>query len=162
MIKTAQPYGGFANTMLAKQNYPDLRVFPGGPPEPPYDVTGHTLWMLTGVTVDAVAKPFEAPLELVKKVAPMTATVAARPKGAYLIGPESYGTSRSVARAAEGERAGLSRRQGASTRAHEVRPGTWVIPVDGRVADNRREVRQGARHRGGAASMRRRRSTANA
>ena len=55
-----------------KQNYPDLRLFPGGPPEPPYDVTGHTLWMLTGVTVDAVAKPFEAPLELVKKVAPMT------------------------------------------------------------------------------------------
>ena len=42
-------------------------------------------------------KPFEAPLELVKKVAPMTATVAARPKGAYLIGPESYGTFKMVA-----------------------------------------------------------------
>jgi len=60
VIKTAQPYGGFANTMLSVQNYPDLRLFPGGPPEPPYDVTGHTLWMLTGVTVDSVAKPFEA------------------------------------------------------------------------------------------------------
>ena len=62
MIKTAQPYGAFAKTMLEKQNYPDLRLFPGGPPEPPYDVTGHTLWMLMGVTVDAVDKPFDAPL----------------------------------------------------------------------------------------------------
>ena len=59
VIKTAQPYGGFANTMLSVQDYPDLRLFPGGPPEPPYDVTGHTLWMLTGVNVDTVAKPFE-------------------------------------------------------------------------------------------------------
>ena len=29
VIKTAQPYGGFAKTMLSKQEYPDLRLFPG-------------------------------------------------------------------------------------------------------------------------------------
>ena len=97
VIKTAQPYGAFAKTMLEKQNYPDLRLFPGGPPEPPYDVTGHTLWMLTGVTVDAADKPFDAPLELQKTIAPVPAIAAARPKGAYLVGPDSYGFFKSVA-----------------------------------------------------------------
>ena len=124
VIKTAQPYGGFANTMLAKQVYPDLRLFPGGPPEPPYDVTGHTLWMLTGVNVDSVAKPFEASLELVKKVAPMPAAVAARPKGAYLIGPESYGTFKMIAQL---QKAGVPVYR-ASKSFDKYAPGTWVIP----------------------------------
>jgi hypothetical protein len=96
VIKTAQPYGAFAKTMLEKQNYPDLRLFPGGPPEPPYDVTGHTLWMLMGVTVDSVATSFDAPLELVKAVKPIVTAAPARPKAAYLIGPESYGVFKLV------------------------------------------------------------------
>jgi hypothetical protein len=132
VIKTAQPYGGFANTMLSKQVYPDLRMFPGGPPEPPYDVTGHTLWMLTGVTVDTVAKPFEAPLELVKKVAPMTATVAARPKGAYLIGPESYGTFKMVTQLQKANvpvyRASKAFDASTGSAQSKYAPGTWVIP----------------------------------
>ena len=124
VIKTAQPYGGFANTMLSKQVYPDLRIFPGGPPEPPYDVVGHTLWMLTGVAVDAVAKPFDATLELVKKVSPMTVTVAARPKSAYVIGPESYGTFKLVSQL---QKANVPVYR-ASKAFDKYAPGAWVIP----------------------------------
>ena len=97
VIKTAQPYGAFAKTMLEKQVYPDLRIFPGGPPEPPYDVTGHTLWMLMGVTVDQVDQAFETPLERVTAVKPITVAAPARPRAAYLIGPESYGVFKLVA-----------------------------------------------------------------
>jgi len=132
VIKTAQPYGGFANTMLSKQDYPDLRLFPGGPPEPPYDVTGHTLWMLTGVGVDAVAKPFDAQLELVKKVAPTATTMAAKPKSAYLIGPESYGTFKMIAQLQKANvpvyRASKSFDASAGSAPGKYAPGTWVIP----------------------------------
>ncbi|MCC7177389.1 MAG: hypothetical protein IT177_03270 [Acidobacteria bacterium] len=124
VIKTAQPYGAFAKTMLEKQVYPDLRVFPGGPPEPPYDVTGHTLWMLMGVTVDQVDKAFDAPLELVKAVKPVTAPVPARPRGAYLVGPESYGVFKLVA---ELQKANIPTfRAGAAFDNHPA--GTFIIP----------------------------------
>lgn len=132
VIKTAQPYGPFANTMLARQDYPDLRIFPGGPPEPPYDVTGQTLWMLTGVQVDSVAKPFEASLELVKKVTPMTAPVAAAPKAAYVIGPESYGTFKLISQLQKANvpvfRASKSFSASAGSAQVSYAPGAWVIP----------------------------------
>ncbi|MEO8677954.1 MAG: M14 metallopeptidase family protein [Vicinamibacterales bacterium] len=125
VIKTAQPYGAFAKTMLEKQNYPDLRLFPGGPPEPPYDVTGHTLWMLTGATVDAIDKPFDATLELVKaKITPAASTAPARPKAAYLVGPESYGAFKMVA---ELQKANVPVYR-ASAKFDNHAPGTWIIP----------------------------------
>lgn len=53
VIPMRQPYAGFANTMLEVQYYPDLREYPGGPPQRPYDVTAHTLGYL--LDFDAVA-----------------------------------------------------------------------------------------------------------
>jgi hypothetical protein len=128
VIKTAQPYGAFAKTMLEKQVYPDLRVFPGGPPEPPYDVTGHTLWMLMGVTVDVADKPFDASLELLKTVAPVPATAAARPKGAYLVDPGTYGFFKTIT---ELQRANVPIYRAAKpfeAQGEKYAAGTFVIP----------------------------------
>ena len=63
VIRMQQPYSSFAKTLLEKQNYPDLRLYPGGPPKNPYDVTAQTLPMLMGVQVDTVDKQFDAKLQ---------------------------------------------------------------------------------------------------
>ena len=62
VISMAQPYSSFAKALLERQNYPDLRQYPGGPPVRPYDVTAHTLPLLMGVDVEALEKPWTGPL----------------------------------------------------------------------------------------------------
>jgi hypothetical protein len=57
VIRMAQPYSGWAKALLERQHYPDMRLYPGGPPQRPYDVTAHTLPLLMGVQVDAVESP---------------------------------------------------------------------------------------------------------
>ena len=69
VIQMNQPYAGFANSMLEVQHYPDLREYPGGPPQRPYDVTAHTfgyLFDFEAVEVDGdlrveLSEPIAAP-----------------------------------------------------------------------------------------------------
>ncbi len=69
VIRMQQPYSSFAKTLLENQVYPDVREYPGGPPKRPYDVTAHTLPLLMGVTVNALAEPPAGRLERVREFA---------------------------------------------------------------------------------------------
>lgn len=59
VIKAAQAYRPFVMDMMEPQNYPTRLQYPGGPPDPPYDLAGWTLPMQMGVTVDRIDKSFE-------------------------------------------------------------------------------------------------------
>jgi hypothetical protein len=65
-----QPYGAFAKTVLEIQHYPDLREYPGGPPQRPYDVTAQTMPLLLGVDAVQVNEKFTAPGKDIDRVKP--------------------------------------------------------------------------------------------
>ena len=62
VIRMQQPFSSFAKALLETQKYPDLRMYPGGPPKRPYDVTAHTLPLLMGAAVETAPDQFAAEL----------------------------------------------------------------------------------------------------
>ncbi|HWF86263.1 MAG TPA: M14 metallopeptidase family protein [Vicinamibacterales bacterium] len=51
VVPTDQEFAAMAREVLDVQHYPDLRQYPGGPPERPYDAAGWTLPIAMGVAM---------------------------------------------------------------------------------------------------------------
>src|SRR3954451_4754216 len=49
IVPTDQEFAAMAREVMDVQRYPDLRQYPGGPPERPYDAAGWTLPLQMGV-----------------------------------------------------------------------------------------------------------------
>jgi hypothetical protein len=63
VVKAAQAFRPHLRDMLEPQDHPNDFQYPGGPPRPPYDVTGYTLAYQMGVKVDRVLDAFDGPFE---------------------------------------------------------------------------------------------------
>jgi hypothetical protein len=57
VVPTDQEFAALVREILDVQQYPDLRQYPGGPPERPYDAAGWSLPLQMGVRVVAVTTP---------------------------------------------------------------------------------------------------------
>ena len=68
VVLMSQPYRPYAQALLEKQKYPDMRQYPGGPPVPPYDNAGWTLPLQMGVRCAQINKSFNANLTKLDKI----------------------------------------------------------------------------------------------
>ena len=131
LVMVGQPYGSFAQTMLERQRYPDIRQYPGGPPKRPYDATAHSLPLTMGVTCHEIQQPIEL------KTRPHAVNTGSFPRNghsmdpaapAYAIGPESNAASTLVNRLLFGQRAVFRAMSHLECDGVTLKPGTWVVP----------------------------------
>ncbi len=91
VVKTAQAFRPHVLDMFEPQDHPNDFRYPGGPPNPPYDITGWTLAMQMAVKFDRVLDDFNGPFQKVgfNLLPPPAMTVSgpASPAG-YLISHE--------------------------------------------------------------------------
>ena len=81
IVPMAQPYRAHAKDLLEPQRFPKMERWPGGPPEPPYDVAGWTLPYQLGVEAVAVDSPFALPAR--RPVEGLTVALPARCEGVH-------------------------------------------------------------------------------
>jgi hypothetical protein len=99
VIHAAQAFRPYVVDLLEKQEYPDRRQYPGGPPEAPYDLAGWTLPWQMGVAVDRVDGSFDASVEKITgKVLPTAGTVAGDMDFGFVLSHKPNATVRAVNR----------------------------------------------------------------
>ena len=63
VVKAAQAFRPHLRDMLEPQDHPNDFEYPGGPPKPPYDITGYTLAFQMGVHFDRILDGFDGPFQ---------------------------------------------------------------------------------------------------
>lgn len=93
VIPGAQPFRSHLTDLLTPQVYPDRRMYPGGPPDRPYDVSGWTLPYQMGVSVQKHSglgeRSAQLALEQVERASPPNGSVSGLATVAYAIDPKA-------------------------------------------------------------------------
>jgi hypothetical protein len=127
VVKMAQPYKTFAWALLEKQKYPDMRQYPGGPPQPPYDNAAWTLPLQMGVACDEVEEPFDAKLETVGGI-PYPKAPTKQGQGAYVLMNSQVNASYAVAFALLKDKAEMWRTSAnVSAKGFDIPAGSFIV-----------------------------------
>ena len=93
IVLMQQPYSSFAKTMLERQQYPDLREYPGGPPKRPYDVVAHTLPLLMNAEAIPIKEKFAVDGRREPSALVLQSRVRSNPSGARVGLYQNYAAS---------------------------------------------------------------------
>jgi hypothetical protein len=85
IVTLDQPYRSFAKTVLERQSYPDIREYPGGPPQRPYDVTSTSLPLFFDVKADAIDARFTADANKLVVITPVVGQVQSAAAKGYVL-----------------------------------------------------------------------------
>lgn len=85
IIALNQPFRAFAKTILERQHYPDIREYPGGPPQKPYDVTTTSLPLFYDVQADEIQDKFTAQASLLSAIVPVAGHAPRASASGYLL-----------------------------------------------------------------------------
>ncbi|MQA31427.1 MAG: hypothetical protein GEU82_16600 [Luteitalea sp.] len=93
VVKAAQAFRAHVMDMFEPQDYPDDIPYPGGPPRPPYDVTGYNIAYSMAITFDRILEGFDGPFEKLTDLVAVTPgrigpEATASPAGGYLLAHE--------------------------------------------------------------------------
>jgi hypothetical protein len=121
-----QAFRPYVVDLMEPKTYPDRRQYPGGPPEPPYDMTGYELRYQLGVAASNIDSPFEIPGAPIRNETDIRRAMEwsdgpALGDGPWLL-PPSQNASVALVAALLAEGASVSRSVGGATPA-----GTWRI-----------------------------------
>ena len=90
IVPLAQPGRAYIKDVMERQQYPNLREYPGGPPRQPYDVTAWTFPLQMGVSAEEIEMPFSVPM---KPVEPVLAVNTSGIKAGWLAIERRYSNS---------------------------------------------------------------------
>ena len=146
IIPVRQPYGAFAQTMLERRGYPDMRQYPGGPPKRPYDATAHSLPLKMGVErreLKSAPNVRTRPLGALWQGGGESARETTLPDApAYAISPRSNAAARAVNRLLFAGYPVFRSPKALATESGELPAGTWVVSAS---AESRAALAKGAR-----------------
>lgn len=128
----AQAYRPFLMDLLEPQNYPTLRQYPGGPPDPPYDLAGWTLPMQMGVNINRIDSEFDVNAEKIDGLIPVEpGNIAENPGYGYALSPRPNASVKAVNQLLE---KGVSVYR-AEPKVNEKKPGAYIIENTSQSAD---------------------------
>ncbi|MBI4512903.1 MAG: peptidase M14 [Gemmatimonadetes bacterium] len=140
VVYAAQAFRPHVLDLLERQVYPDRRLYPGGPREPPYDIAGWTLPIQMGVAMRRVEEPFVARSEAVDVARVEPGQVVGHAGYGYLLSHRPNTSVLAVNRLLkDGERVGLAA-AGFEAAGERFDAGTIVIRNGGRRTRQRIEA----------------------